>query len=324
MEFADGDLEGFGLAVAENAEVDGLPGRHLADGNLQGAAVDDLLAVEFAQHVAALQSGTACGRVRRDLADDRARRVGQVEEAGVLRRHVVHADAEVAVMHGAGLDDRLGRGAGDLRGNGESCTGERAVAGNDERVDADQFAVRVDQRSAGVAGVDGGVGLDEVARFARVVAVRVGPVERADDAARDRELEVAEGAAEGEHGLAGMQLRRVAPGDAGQVVRVDLDDGEVVELVDADQLGGKDAAVIEGDVDLHGAVDDVVVGEDVAVGREDDAAADAVFNLLLLRHALHAALGPKPKKRRNSGGRSCKPSAGVRATVRLPSSSASS
>ena len=94
----------------------------------------------------------------------------------------------------------------------------------------------------------------------------------------------------------------------GKFLCVDLDDGKVIELVDADQLGRENAAVIEGDVDLHGAVDDMIVGEDVAVRRQDNAAADAVFNLLLLRHPLHTALRARiPKKRRNSGGRSCMP-----------------
>ena len=33
----------------------------------------------------------------------------------------------------------------------------------------------------------------------------------------------------------GLQLGRIAPGHAGQVVRVDLDDRQVVQLVDADR-----------------------------------------------------------------------------------------
>ena len=46
VEFADCDLESLGLAVTENAEVDVGSRRHLTDGHLQGAAVDDFLAVE--------------------------------------------------------------------------------------------------------------------------------------------------------------------------------------------------------------------------------------------------------------------------------------
>ena len=275
-------------------------GSDLADCDLEGAAVDDLVAVEFAQNVAALESGVAGRGIRRDLADDGSGGIRKIEEAGVVGSDIVHADAQIAVMHRAGLDDGFGRGLGDLRGNGEACAGEGAVVGDDEGVDADQLAMRIDQRSAGVAGVDGGVGLDEVAGLARIVGIRIGAIEGADDAARDRELEVAEGAAEGEHGLAGMEPGGVAPGDAGQVFRVDLDDREIVELVDADEFGREDAAVIQGDANLHGAIDDVIVGDDVAVGRNDDAAADAVLDLAA--RASCAGLGlAGPGGRRTTG-----------------------
>ena len=149
-----------------------LPGAISADCDLEGAAVDDLLAVEFAQHVAGLQSCVAGRRVGGNLADDGAGRVMEVKEAGIVGRDIVHADAQVAVVHRAGLDDGVGGGFGDLRGNGKARTGERAVVGDDEGVDADQLAVRVHQRAAGVAGIDGGVGLDEVAGLARVIGVR--------------------------------------------------------------------------------------------------------------------------------------------------------
>ena len=229
-----------------------LPGAISLTATCSALPFDDLLAVEFAQHVAAFEPGAAGGRVRRDLADDGAGSVRQVEEAGVVGRHVVHADAEVAVVHGAVLDDRLGRSARDLRGNGEAGAGKRAAAGDDEGVDADQFAVGVHERAAGVAGIDGRIGLDEVAGLARIVAVGIGAIERADDAARDGELEVAEGAAEGQHGFAGLQLAWSRPRRRWcRFVRVDLDDGEVVELVDADQLGREDAAVVERDADLQ-------------------------------------------------------------------------
>src|SRR5208282_120379 len=113
-----------------------------------------------------------------------------------------------------------------------------------------------------------------------------------------------------------MQFGRVTPGDGGQVMRVNLDDGEIVELVDANEFCGEDAAVIEGDVDFHGAIDDVIVGEDVAVGREDDAATDAVLNLLLLGHALHAALGTESEEAAELGRQVLQTTVGVGAAVR--------
>ena len=61
----------------------------------------------------------------------------------------------------------------------------------------------------------------------------------------------------------------------GRSVAVDLDDGEVGQRVDAVDRAGEDAAVLELDVELVAALDDVVVGEDPAVAVVDDAGADA-------------------------------------------------
>jgi len=153
----------------------------------------------------------------------------------------------------------------DLRGNGEAHTGERSGAGDEERVDTNQLAVRVDERTARVAGIDGGVGLNELAGLAAITGVGIGAVERADDAARDRELESV-GIAEGEDGLSGMQIRGVAPRNAGEIAAADLDDGEIGKGIGADELGGHDLLVAHGDADVGRALDDVVVGDDVSSG----------------------------------------------------------
>ena len=88
-------------------------------------------------------------------------------------------------------------------------------------------------------------------------------------------------------------MRGVAPGDAGQVFRVDPDDSEIVELVHSDELCREDAAIVERDANLRGAVDDVIVGDDVAIGRNDDAAADSVLDLRGRLDHLAAALWTK-------------------------------
>src|SRR5208282_4013629 len=125
-----------------------------------------------------------------------------------------------------------------------SRAGKRSAVGDDEGVDADQLPMRVHQRTAGVALVDGRVRLDKVARLARIVRIRVGPVECAHNATRDRELEVTERAAECEHSLPRLQLGRVAPYDGWQIARAHLDHGEIVELVHADYLRTQDAAIV--------------------------------------------------------------------------------
>jgi len=288
VELANGQVQRLRLAVANHAQRDLGSRSHFAHRYLKRAAVDYFSVVDAGDDVALLESAAAGGRIGRYLGNNRAGGVVEVEEVGVLGRYVVHADAEIAMLDLAVLDQLLGGGADDLRGNRKSCAGERSAVGDDEGVDADQFAMRVDQCAAGVAGIDGRVGLDEITRLARVVGVGVGAVKRADDAARDGKRKVSEGTAEGEHGLAGLQPGGVAPGDAGQVGSVDLDDRNVVELVDTDDFAVENAAVMQRDLDVGGAIDDVVVGDDVSVRRDDDAAADAVLDLRALR--LHGEL----------------------------------
>ena len=80
-----------------------------------------------------------------------------------------------------------------------------------------------------------------------------------------------------------------------RLARVDLQQGDVGGRVAADDLGRDGASAVavlvgaEVDLDLAGAFDDVVVGQDVAVGRDDEAGAAAAlaplvifFRLLLL------------------------------------------
>jgi hypothetical protein len=96
--------------------------------------------------------------------------------------------------------------------------------------------LHVEQRTAGVAGGDRGVGLDEVHQGLRL-ARRAGDlaVQPGDDACGDRVLE-AKGAADGEGSFA--RLGQVAPVlRHGQVLAVGAHDGEV-----GDGVGGQDGA----------------------------------------------------------------------------------
>ena len=133
-------------------------------------------------------------------------------------------------------------------------------------------AARVHQRAAGVAWIDGRVGLNELPRLAGIVRRHIGTVQRADDAARNREAE-SEGVAECQNRLPGMQLGGIAPGRVGQAMAVHLDDRKVSQGIRAHNLGGKNPAIAHGDPNVGRAIDHVVVGDDVAVGRDDHTAA---------------------------------------------------
>ena len=140
----------------------------------------------------------------------------------------------------------------------------------DRRVDPDDLALHVEQRAAGVARVDRGVGLDGVDVGLVVgLAGRHRAVERADDAGGDRGVE-AERRADGDHLVADDDVGGAAQGERVEVGAVDLDDGEVVGRVAPDDRAVDLLAVGEHDGDLAAvgrARHDVVVGDDVALRR---------------------------------------------------------
>ncbi len=146
-----------------------------------------------------------------------------------------------------------------------------ARAAEDRGVDPHDLAGGVDQRPAGVAGVDGGVGLDEVLESGDAEVAAAGG---ADDAERDR-LTHPEGVADREHHVAHGERFGVPERDGRQRVEVDLEHRQIALGVGADLRGPHVAAVEQRDPDLVGAFDDVVVGEDVAVLAHDHAGAQA-------------------------------------------------
>src|SRR6202012_2432995 len=87
-------------------------------------------------------------------------RGGQAAVGGNGHGAIVRADP--AAYHVAGLDDLVEHVARAGDGNGEADAFGADGLADQRGVDANQVAVGVDQRAAGVAEVDRGVRLDEV------------------------------------------------------------------------------------------------------------------------------------------------------------------
>ncbi len=107
-------------------------------------------------------------------------------------------------------------------------------------VDADHVAARVDQRPAGVAGIERRVGLQHVVEQAAGLRAHRA-AERADDAGGHRVLE-AERAADRDRHLPDAHARRVAEADPREVARRHLEHGEVRVRIVADDLRGRRCA----------------------------------------------------------------------------------
>ncbi len=275
------DLRGPARAVAQIGDLDLVARTAQADLLAQVGRALDRVAIHRHDHVACGQTGAVRGRPRLDRADDGAGLGLDVQRLGKIGRQILDRHPEPAAPHLAEFDELVHDGERHVDGHGEADPDVAAAPRRDDRgVDADELAVERDQRAARIAGVDRGVGLDEV-----LVAFRVDPrpPERRDDAARHG-LAEAEGIADGDDEIAHQQFLGIAKGHLGQVLGVDPEHRDVGGRIAADQLGLEAPVVAKGDADLVGILDHVAVGQHEAVpGIDDDARARA--HLALRRQA---------------------------------------
>ena len=123
-------------------------------------------------------------------------------------------------------------GVHDVAGNGESQSLAAAGLGKDERVDAHHAALRIDQRTAAVAGIDGRVGLDVRQKIVGMELARGGT----DDTHADRSFQ-APRVSKGHHQLALTDRVGVAERKMRKTGAIDFDDRHVHLAIQPDQLG---------------------------------------------------------------------------------------
>src|SRR5436305_2145843 len=163
---------------------------------------------------------------------------------------------------------------------------------NNEHVYPDHFTFEVGQRAAGIAAIDGGVGLDVVVIRTRGDIAVAGR----DDAGRHRTAE-AERVADRDYPFAQTQLVRIAELHRHQRLgRLEFQNCEVGPLVDADQFGLELAAVIHDDADLVGVRYDVIVGDHNTRGVDNKTGTERV-GLARLQFAVLVAPSVRPGTR---------------------------
>src|SRR6202040_175562 len=207
-----------------------------------------------------------------DAGHERPARRLHAQALGNLVVHLLDAHAEPAnpglAVFAQLLDHRQRR----LHRPGETDTDRPAGGRDDRRVDADDFALEVEQRPARVAAVDRGVGLN---------AVVVGPgielaVAPGHDAGGDAAAE-AERIADRDHPFAQPYLLGVAElHRLERLVGLPAQQRDVGFLTPADQLGLELGAVVEDDVDLVGFRDHVIVGYHDSLRIDDEAGAERI------------------------------------------------
>ena len=176
---------------------------------------------------------------------------------------ILRLDPHKSTLDRSVADDLLAHPSGGVARDREADS-LRAGLG-DGGVDPHDAPMNVDERPAGVARIDRGVGLEEVAEG---VADDAAAADGADDPVGQRSVE-AVGIADRPHHLADLEGVAVPPRRTGEFGGVDADDGEIAFLVGPHEVGDKPAPIGESDFDPIGLVDDMVVGDDHAVGGDD-------------------------------------------------------
>ena len=184
------------------------------------------------------------------------------------------------------VDNLVGNVLGVVNRNGKTHARAGARVALDKRVDTHKLAIVVDERAAGVARIDGGIGLDHVG-VDGIAAGRAhgrGAIQRRNDARGDGLL-VAKRRTDRHDPLAHVKLGGVTDldrGELGSIGVLELDDGQVARSIVAHELGLVGGAVVHGHHVLVVTIDHVVVGEDVALGIEHNTRSDAARVIRLI------------------------------------------
>src|SRR5690606_22620774 len=155
------------LALAHNDDFDFLADGCVGDDPRQVAHRFHVLAVELHDDVAGLDAGGLRRTAAVNAGNQSAARRFQAQRLGDVVGHFLNAHTEPAAPGFAELAQLIDNADNGFRGNGKADA-DRSAGGRDDRgVHADDFALQIEQRTARIAAIDGGVSLD-------VVVIRAG------------------------------------------------------------------------------------------------------------------------------------------------------
>jgi len=153
----------------------------------------------------------------------------------------------------------------DRDGKAHAAVAGAGAAGFNLRIHANHVAVQVQQRTARVAGVDGGVRLDGL-RDGKAGQGRDGAPQRADDAARQRAIQPV-GVADCHHRLPHRQAVGIAQHQRLHALRqrIHLHHCQVAVQVHPNHRAGEDGVIGENHIHCIGALHHVGIGDDMPV-----------------------------------------------------------
>ena len=144
------------------------------------------------------------------------------------------------------------------------------------------MAFVIDQRAAGVAGIDRRVRLDEVFHL---LDSEASAARRAHDSSRYG-LADAERIADRQYDVADLDLARIGQRQHREVRSVDLEHRDVRARIGTNDASLELPFVVQRDGDFAGAVHHVIVRQDIAFRADDDARTKSLLGPLLLGRVL--------------------------------------
>ncbi len=263
------------LAVAQNHQFGVVAHIGQTDQVAQHARVLDVLAVHRQNDVPILQTGFLRRCVVVDLGDQYALGLIHLVVVGHRLVHFLGQNTQVGPLNLPVIFQGIDHLHGHLGGNRKADPLAAAALAQNGCVHAYELALHVHQGAPAVAGVDGGIGLDQVGIVHQIDIA----AQTADDPHGHR-LPHPERVADGHDLIAHPQGIAVPDGDRRQVLGVDLDQGHIRGRIGTDDLGHVFLLAVEIDHDLVGVLHHMVIGQDVPVGRDHHARAEGMLNLL--------------------------------------------
>ena len=145
-----------------------------------------------------------------------------------FRRQVLGLCSQRTALHLTVFDELLHNAAGHVDGNGKADADVATTARQDRGVDTDEFTPQVDQGTAGVTRINGGIGLDKI--FKAFNPETATPDRTYNTGGHG--LAETERIANGDGKVAHLHRTRVGKRNGGQVVGGNLNDGDQTWIAD--------------------------------------------------------------------------------------------
>ncbi|OIQ77611.1 hypothetical protein GALL_406890 [mine drainage metagenome] len=216
------------------------------------------MTIDFKDHVTALESGFLPRPVGINARYQRTFGLGQMERISKGLVNFLNGNPQAGVAGVSGGHNLVLDASCQLDRNGKGQALIAARAAVDLRVDAHDLATGIEQRPAGVARIDGHIGLDKGQVVAGITLFGT------DNARRDGVFQTKR-RANGHHPFTDTQAADITHLDGRQASGLDFDQGHIAALVSYDDFGLELALVGQCDDHLIRAVNHVGVGHDQAV-----------------------------------------------------------